>query len=547
MAAISSRSDFRSPATLLPVVTDSLASAIPITRSRKVEFEGTADEARRLFRLACDAAGAEQGVAGIRADEQNHCAIVEFESGERAYIVLTTAWDAPDALRASHELMFVPDGGSAHGRAVIARVAEAVTALPYTVSERDGFRSEMPLLNGFVTDRRNRLPLRDFSMMMTGHLLTDLIPLINSVIELGVDPAHLTVLCKEYAYRERERVVAHIRSLGAATFRVSEVADALRHAGASDRPFLVLDDGGYVVPALIDREPGLIPRCAGVVEQTMSGILKLEPYADIPVPIFSVAQSRVKGQIESPWIADAAVANLTRLLPDDKLDGRPVLLIGYGQIGERIAATLADRRMRVAAYDRDIVRLVTAHERGFLTDTNLTDLLRSHRPAIVVGTSGRTSMSAAEFAALESSCFLASVSSRNTEFDLSVLTEMSSHTEPFGTSGTTYQMSHGPRVVLLADGYPINFHHSDSLTNSRADLVATALLTGICELAQPDHRFAPGHNLEHTDAAIESSGLLERYYHLYGPQRVAPALEPALDTRPAPYPDRRTGRQTPRR
>jgi len=46
-----------------------------------------------------------------------------------------------------------------------------------------------------------------------------------------------------------------------------------------------------------------------------------------------------------------------------------------------------------------------------------------------------------------------------------------------------------------------------------------ALVWGACTLARPGNGFAAGHDVARTDASIAESGLVERYYQLYGQHR----------------------------
>lgn len=59
---------------------------------------------------------------------------------------------------------------------------------------------------------------------------------------------------------------------------------------------LVLDDGGYVLPVVLEHFPGRAGEIVGVVEQTASGIWRLAPHHRLPVPVFSVAESALKGR-----------------------------------------------------------------------------------------------------------------------------------------------------------------------------------------------------------------------------------------------------------
>ena len=61
---------------------------------------------------------------------------------------------------------------------------------------------------------------------------------------------------------------------------------------------LVFDDGGHVLPIILTEYPEDASQIIGLVEQTVSGIWKLEGLS-VPVPVFSVAESQLKAALES--------------------------------------------------------------------------------------------------------------------------------------------------------------------------------------------------------------------------------------------------------
>ncbi len=402
------------------------------------------------------------------------------------------------------------------------RLAGALEEVAFTRRELARLAEELPLLSGLPEVLPEKV-FEDTALMVMGHFMSDLVVQVETALALGARAETLTVIDKGYAYRLRHRVTAHLRRLGVTVFPAGQiVAAAESHAHRSKAHgcgrTIAVDDGGYVLPALLDERPDLVESYDGLVEQTMSGIYRLEKYGDrIPVPILSVAQSRLKGTIESYWIAEAAVANLLRLMPGEKWEGRPALVIGYGQIGSEIARLLQQRRMRVACHDRDLLRLVSAHENGHHTGRDLSRLLGEHRPWLIIGGTGRTSMGRPEFDALRRDCVLASVTSRTIEFDVDALAAAAIGIEDLGVRGRRFSLPRGIAVDLLADGYPVNFHHAESIPNRQSDLVMAGLLMGAAALAEPRHPFRPGHNVALSDQVLESSGLLAEFYRLYGP------------------------------
>jgi hypothetical protein len=176
--------------------------------------------------------------------------------------------------------------------------------------------------------------------------------------------------------------------------------------------------------------------------------------------------------------------------------------------------------MRVAVHDQAIVRLIAAHERGFVTARSLSGLLRDHRPLLIVGSTGRTSLRGEHAAALQRDCYLVSTTSRTTEFALDELVEEAVTISDAGVLGIRLHLPSRVTATVVGDGFPINFHYAESMPNKYADLVLASLLVGAATLARPGHGFESGHNVARTNRVLESCGLLERYYRRFGAETI---------------------------
>lgn len=432
---------------------------------------------------------------------------------------LTLAAPADPAAAAAHSYRLVAtfeQGTPAAAEAFFA----ATRQMPFTATEVAAAVSELPLTSR-LADRWPDKPLADVGVLVTIHHMRDFLVLVDSLLALGVDPGHMTVIDKEYPYAHTHRVDAHlVQRHGIAVWRYRDlragIEDHIGRVTAAGKRTVVMDDGGYVMPTVLRELPEQAGHFVGLVEQTTSGIRKVEGL-NLPLPLFSVAESDMKSMIESYGIADAAVRNTLRLVPDEKLEGQAALVLGFGRIGHEVARVLENRRMRVAVYDSDITRLVAAHEEGFLTDRSLEQLVRTHRPRLVIGCVGSRSFGAREARLLPERSYLVSTTSRNFEFDLDELRASSTAVTDRGVLGTGYQLAGGPEIVVLGHGMPINFHYAESLSNRYVDLVLAGLAVGAVALARADERLRPGHNIAATNTILAEAGIVEDYYRLYGP------------------------------
>ncbi|MEU8679444.1 hypothetical protein [Streptomyces sp. NPDC048560] len=493
------------------------------------------DAAHLLYRAGrrlCDAAGP-HAVLGQAAGELT----AHLEPGLHARMFVSTEMrrDTAETSPLRLNLRLTTDTG-ALPTASLDRWAEVWHRQPFTTQEAERVAGELPLMSAAVDRLRDGKPLAGFAVTVTGHFLTDLVHLVHCLGELGAPLDAMTVLRKDYAYQWRHRVHGHLDELGV---RICDSTDPDAVPGHTARArrrglrCLALDDGGYIAPVLLGRAREDVPGraeslagvWAGVVEQTMSGIYKLQGREqELPFPVFSVAQSRLKGRIESYWIAEKAVCTALDLLPALKIEGQPALVTGYGNVGAQIAALLTQRRMRVAVHDVDILHLIDAHESGYTTARELDALLTRHAPLLVFGATGRTSMSTREFEALVRPAYLASVSSRDIEFDLPALAALVPQDGPVHAAtphaSRTHRLPGGVDVTVLAGGRPVNFHETDSISNLHSDLVYAGMLTGACAVAT--RATSTGLDPAWADTVLEESGLLQDYYERCGPPATVP-------------------------
>ncbi|MFE2914620.1 hypothetical protein ACFXI0_27785 [Kitasatospora indigofera] len=480
-----------------------------------VDVVASTEEARHLTADLAARLEASPDVRSVQWDEVSASWLCTLAAGGRGRVALAIPADAAAAAQQAHRVIATFERGVSAAAEAFFSVARH---LPFTATEIAAAVCELPLTSR-LAERWPDKPLAGVGVLLTIHHMRDFLVLVESLLALGVDPAHMTVIDKEYPYAHTHRVDAHLAHRhGIAVWRYRDLREGIEEhitrVSAAGKQSVVMDDGGYVMPVVLRELPGQASHFIGLVEQTTSGIRKVDGF-DLPLPLFSVAESNMKGMIESYGIADAAVRNTLQLLPDEKFEGQAALVLG--RIGHEVARVLASRRMRVAVFDSDITRLVAAHEEGFLTGRSLEDLVESHRPRLVIGCVGSRSFGLAQARLLPPRSFLVSTTSRNYEFALDELRDGSTTVTDRGVLGTSYQLADGPDVLVLGHGMPINFHYAESLSNRYADLVLAGLAVGAVALVRGDERLRPGHNLAATNQLLAESGIVDDYYRLYGP------------------------------
>jgi adenosylhomocysteinase len=185
-------------------------------------------------------------------------------------------------------------------------ILAVLDSLPLTAWELDRVREQMPVTSG-IANILGPSAFTDVAVLCAIHHMRDFTAMATALTACGAGPELITVIDKGYPYLDRGRVDGWLRHrLGATVVpypdRVNGIRAHLDRAAAVGKRTLVFDDGGYVLPAVLDHMPTRAGEIIGVVEQTMSGIWKLESYESIPVPVFSVAESDLKAAVEAPYV-----------------------------------------------------------------------------------------------------------------------------------------------------------------------------------------------------------------------------------------------------
>jgi adenosylhomocysteinase len=318
------------------------------------------------------------------------------------------------------------------------------------------------------------------------------------MIQLGLDPSKATLFYKEYPYPQRRAVAEWLHSKGIRMFPRTRIegycAELDRLPPEQIGDVVIVEDGGFFVPAMHLRHSRLLKQTIGVVEQTRRGIMNTEdavtefPGGKLALPVLSVASSRLKNEFEPPYIGQAVISNIQKLIPHLQIPGRRFAILGYGTIGQKVADGLRNLGANVTVFDRESQRKLLARQNGFSCPE--TPLEAVQNASFVIGCSGRRSIDADVISGLQHATNVVSASSELYEVDLQELRQRSRLTEDFMSDGgallgTTYVLAPDDRRInVLANGYPINFWGVASMPEHASDLIMTLLLLATVEVAR---------------------------------------------------------------
>jgi S-adenosylhomocysteine hydrolase len=226
---------------------------------------------------------------------------------------------------------------------------------------------------------------------------------------------------------------------------------------------LIIDDGAEAIKMLHEKFPDYAPFFA-CVEQTRRGARIAHQLADagkLKCAVVNVAESWAKLERESPMIGESVVREVERKLDRFERAGVPkpqeATVVGYGAIGQRVAAALQARGVKVHIYDSD-PNVLKNLPPGMVGHTGKAEAL-SHAHLLVSCVGART-LFPADWDALPNGAMLVNAASADDELGPEDLMRRVKGNNVFDTHGDLWGVFQGKPIDL---GQPDDPAHSDSV------------------------------------------------------------------------------------
>lgn len=420
-------------------------------------------------------------------------------------------------------------------------------AAAFTPAEREAIGAYMPLLGRF-TPRPGHLT--NWAVIVRDHYVENTLGFIGALTDSGVPARWIYALDKGDATLRAHRVHATLEQMGCTSGVLDNTAINAPHTHASDlaaarrklnafidsahtngRCVMVIDDGGLIAQGYGHADAA--HRVDAAVELTVSGLKRIKA-AGVDIPVFDLARSSLKLRLGYAEIADSCLRRMRELLPAIKLIGRPVLVLGHGALGSRLARSLAGLGCVVHVVDLDPLALIEAAEAGHTTHPSLDEALVRVAPVVIAGTTGEQAVTEQTLPLLPDGVFLAPFATA----DFSLLAEPTAQvrqvTEVPGV-GCRYQLASGSEVTVLGNGRSLNLYRADAIPTQGYDAYRTGTLLAADALAFRHADLAPGVHTEIVDDLIAASDLYRAYYdtHLAAPAlNTSTVPSPAVTARP---------------
>lgn len=352
---------------------------------------------------------------------------------------------------------------------------------------------ELPVFSVFSNTDTNKFS--DYIIILIQHLLSDFVHFAESFVKNGAEKKNIFII--GIPYSTKEKTVTYLKREGYLNIEApkeypfdgvvkSTMLKAIDLSNKDSKKILIVEDGGYATPILHKELMKYKDNFIGAVEQTANGIwrdkdIKEKDKTDYIIPIINVAESEIKDKLESPLIGKAICRNVELLMGKEsrEISGKKVAIMGFGRTGSKIAEVLKLRGANVKIFDKNNVNLALAKDAGYTIASDPKDLV-ANRDLIIeaTGVAARESWcNSDEILAFENGSYFLSASSKRLGInydDLDILIKQDSKKNLPGI-GVRYTLQNDNSIILLADGYPVNFFLGESVPD-RAIAFIFALL-----------------------------------------------------------------------
>jgi adenosylhomocysteinase len=339
----------------------------------------------------------------------------------------------------------------------------------YNVAEK----IKLSVCGMYLRDRSIQKYIKDTRFIIIEHILPTTEAFIRHLKEDGKSEV-FSLFAKPYSIDEDvlERLVKDgvnvieesYSKLESEGYLEKHLLQAIEKSKKDGKRIVIVEVGGYFAQPLLRLCNQIsshdLKYIAGVVEDTTFGHNRYKRVAaDLQVPVFSVARSQLK-EIEARFVGRDAVAAVDKVFRQlgVSMTGGKALVLGYGMIGKNVARTLKAYDLIVSVYDKDHDhKNLRAFIDGFRVNKR-EELLKS--TDVIFAATGEQSLEydrISDCALSNDGVVLASVGSKDTEFDVKRVKELAEERIEIGENIVKYKLPNKRHVVVVKDGTAVNF------------------------------------------------------------------------------------------
>lgn len=393
----------------------------------------------------------------------------------------------------------------------------------YTDKEIEAIIDAMPILKDY-SEKRNQ-NLKGVAIIWRDHFLEENVGLLTSFVRMGVNPKDILAIDKGDSTKHRKEITQTFKKLG---FEVdvldntSVTDDILLEKGKilikdfiekrKDKKIVILDDGAIVSRILTLHS---YENVKAFIELTVTGLKRIKNLnvKELAYPVLNVAKSKLKRYITYKEISNTIFTRTIELLGGEKIVGRTVVQLGYGDLGETLAERYRDYGARVVVIEPDALKCIQAAERGFNTFRTFEEAIKYEKPFLIVGASGYRSISKEVIEQLEDETFITSGATA----DLDIFKEYEKtgyEYKEIPRYGTQFIID-GKHITILGNGRSVNLFDSEAIPNKSNDIFKASQLVVTDKVVNDSCNLKNKVEVDIVDEWIDESKILDKYYELY--------------------------------
>ncbi|BEP17112.1 adenosylhomocysteinase [Pyrofollis japonicus] len=258
-----------------------------------------------------------------------------------------------------------------------------------------------------------------------------------------------------------------------------EYFDCIRWV-ASQKPNIVIDDGGDLHATLHKEFPDVAGQVWGGTEETTTGVIRLramEKQGVLKYPAIAVNNARTKMMFDNRYGTGQSTIDGILRATNILFAGKKVVVAGYGWVGRGIAMRARGMGARVIVTEVDPIRALEALMDGF----DVMPMIEAAKigDIFITATGNKKVIRREHFEVMKDGAILANAGHFNVEIWIPDLEEMAVSKRTIRKYVTEYKLKDGRKLYLLAEGRLVNLvaaegHPSEVMDMSFANQALSA-------------------------------------------------------------------------
>ncbi len=230
----------------------------------------------------------------------------------------------------------------------------------------------------------------------------------------------------------------------------------------SAKPHIVIDDGGDLIHMLHTHREDLRTNVIGGCEETTTGVLRLkamEEKGHLKVPMLAVNDAYCKHLFDNRYGTGQSVWDGIMRTTNLQINGKNVVVAGYGWCGKGVAARAEGLGARVIVCEVDPIKALEAAMDGHRVMTMEQAAPLGDFFVTVTGCKG--AVNSKHIPLIKNGAVLANAGHFNVEIDLESMEAESIERKPVKPNIEVFKMKDGRNIYLLGEGRLVNLAAGD--------------------------------------------------------------------------------------